>query len=71
MLGTHHIYRQSFKKELWGKCMLGWTIFVMTKFIFFSDIHCNHYMLLYVLGFINRVTFLDYRFKYVHVSIDC
>ncbi len=28
-------------------------------------------MLLYVLEFVNRDSFLGYRLEYVHVSIDC
>jgi len=28
-------------------------------------------MLLYVLRFVNKESFLGYRLEYVHVSIDC
>jgi hypothetical protein len=51
--------------------MLGWIAFAITKSFFYSGLHYNYYMLLYVLRFVNRDSFLDYRFELIHMSIYC
>jgi hypothetical protein len=52
--------------------MVGWAIFVIIKSILQKMVYIviTICYLLYVFKFINRDSFLGYRFEFVHMSLD-